>query len=113
MLGKWLYQKITKFLTTNNPPTRSYLCDFDRICHDVRPADVLLIEGRNRISRLIRRVTLNNWSHSALYIGKLHDIEDPLLRERIHKHYHGPATDQLLLESILGQGTIISPITKY
>ena len=112
-IGNWLIKKVGTKLTREEPPRHGYLCDFDRICYEVRLADILLVEGRNRISRLIQRVTQSPWSHAALYVGRLHDIEDPMLRELIHKHYKGPVSDQLLVESMLGRGTYIAPITKY
>lgn len=112
-LGNRLVKILSKYLNKQEPAQRSYLCDFDRICHEVRPADVLLIEGRNRVNRFIQRITQSPWSHAALYIGRLHDVEDPRLRELIHKHNKGPATDQLLIESNIGHGTVISPISKY
>lgn len=89
------------------------LCDFERIQHELRPCDVLLIEGRGPIGEMIKFITQSPWSHSALYIGRIHDIEDPLLRERIKEYYQGPPEQQLIIESILGKGTIISPLEKY
>lgn len=112
-LGNWLISKISKHLTKEWESEQSYLCDFDRICYEVRTADVLLIEGRNRISGVIQRITQSPWSHAALYIGRIHDIQDAKLREEIHKHYKGPVSDQLLIESIIGKGTLISSITSY
>ena len=112
-LGNWLISKLSNYLTKECESGRAYLCDFDRICYEIRTTDVLLIEGRNRISHIIQRITQSPWSHAALYIGRLHDIQDPKLREEIHKHYQGPAGDQLLIESIVGKGTLITSITNY
>ncbi|WP_126323397.1 hypothetical protein [Candidatus Rickettsiella viridis] len=50
------------------------LSDFNKLKHELRPCDVLLIEGRKRISRIIKLITQTSWSHSALYIGRLQDI---------------------------------------
>lgn len=112
-LGHWLVEKVGNYLTTDVAPSRNYLSDFDRICYEARPADVLLVEGRNRISQIIQRITQSPWSHAALYIGRLHDINDPILREKVHKNYSGKTSDQLIIEAMIGQGVIISPITKY
>lgn len=112
-LGNWLVKKLGRYLLKEVTPSRSYLCDFSRICHEVRPADVLLIEGRNRISHIVQYITQSAWSHSALYIGRIHDLEDPRLRERIQNAYQGSTSEQLLVESVVGFGTIIVPITKY
>ena len=112
-LGNWLVRKLGNFLLTNTTPSRSYLCDFSRICHEVRSADVLLIEGRNRISGIVQRITQSPWSHAALYIGHIHNLDDPKLREFVQQNYKGSPSDQLLVEAMIGQGTIIVPITKY
>jgi hypothetical protein len=112
-LGNWLVQKLSRYLLTNISPSHGYLCDFSRICHEVRSTDVLLIEGRNRISHIVQHTTQSPWSHSALYIGQMHNIDDPKLREFIQQHYQGSPSDQLLIESVIGEGAIIVPITKY
>lgn len=111
--GNWLIDKIGHWLTKDAPPKRAYLCDFERICFEIRPGDVLLIEGRNHISNVIKQVTQSPWSHSVLYLGRLHDIDNPKTRDLIIRHYHGPHDAQLIIESLLGKGTIISPITRY
>lgn len=112
-LANYLIHRFSHYLLQNIIPSRSFLCDFSRICHEVRSADVLLVEGRNRISQIVRRTTQSPWTHAALYIGHIHNIDDPLLREIVHKQYKGPPTEQLLVESIIGEGTIIVPISKY
>ncbi|MFA7665157.1 MAG: YiiX/YebB-like N1pC/P60 family cysteine hydrolase [Burkholderiaceae bacterium] len=35
----------------------------------LRPGDVLLVEGRSRLSMAIKVLTQSNWSHAALYVG--------------------------------------------
>ncbi len=112
-LGNWLVQKLSHYLLKNISPSHSYLCDFSRVCHEVRSADVLLIEGRNRVSHIVQHITQSPWSHAALYIGRIHDIDDPKLRESVQQHYQGLPSDQLLVETMIGEGTIIVPITKY
>ncbi len=111
--SRWLNKKIISYFTKEVSPSRSYLCDFDRLSHEIRPADVLLVEGCNRISLIINNITKSPWTHSALYIGRIHDIEDPKLREAIHKKYHGAPHERLVIESEVGQGTYIAPLSKY
>ena len=112
-LGNKLVNFFSAWLMKTDPPDRSYLCDFDRIRHEVRLGDVLLIEGRNRVSHIISQVTHSPWTHAALYIGRLYDITDPALRVQVKKNYKGPIDSQMVIESILGSGTIISPLSKY
>ncbi|MBV53868.1 MAG: hypothetical protein CL816_07440 [Coxiellaceae bacterium] len=112
-ISKWLRKKAIDHFTKQVSPSRGYLCDFDRLSHEIRPADVLLVEGCNRISLIINKITKSAWSHSALYIGRIHDIEDPKLREAIHQQYHGAPHERLVIESHIGQGTYIAPLSKY
>jgi hypothetical protein len=37
----------------------------------LRPGDVLLVEGKGRISGSIKYITQSSWSHSALYVGPM------------------------------------------
>lgn len=112
-VGDWLIKKISLWLTRNSPPQRAYLCDFERIRYEIRPGDVLLVEGRNRISRFIKRVTQSPWSHAALYIGRLYDIDDPDLRHKVREHFGGSSDSQLTIESMIGKGTIVTPLSFY
>lgn len=89
------------------------LSDFDRLRYEIRPCDVLLVEGVSRISDIIRVTTQSPWTHSMLYIGRMHDVENPLLRQRIREAYHGDESEQLVIESLLGKGTIITPLSFY
>ena len=89
------------------------LCDFERLRFEIRPGDVLLLEGRSRISEVIKLVTQSPWTHSALYIGRVHDVADPAVRERVLRFYHGDPNEQLIIEALLGEGTVVNPITKY
>ncbi len=113
LLKNWLWQKLTSWLTTERPPSSTPMCDFERLTYEVRPCDVLLVEGRTRVSEVIKLITNSSWTHSALYIGRLHDIDSPALRDRISRFYDGDPGAQLLIEAILGQGTIVSPLSTY
>ena len=37
----------------------------------MQPGDVLLVEGNNRISGVIKYLTQSTWSHAALYVGPM------------------------------------------
>ena len=89
------------------------LSDFERIRHELKPGDVLLVEGRTRISEVIKVVTQSPWSHAALYVGRLHDIENEAVRAAvIHRSAFSPNT-QLIIESQLGTGTLVCALTEY
>jgi hypothetical protein len=108
-----LWRAITEWLINEPDVIGSNLADFDRLRREVRPADVVLIAGRSRVSEIIKIITLSSWSHAALYIGRVHDIEDPNLREYLAYHYRGNPCEPLLIEALLGEGTIVAPLSKY
>jgi hypothetical protein len=109
----WIRTAVVNWLKHKRPLPGSPLSDFERIRHEIKACDVLLIEGRSRVSDVIKLVTQSSWSHAALYIGRLHDIEDPQLRERVGKYYPGTADKQLIIESELGMGTVVRALTAY
>ena len=105
-LARWLLRDIY-------PPRKNALSDFSRIVDEIHRCDILLIEGRSRVSRVIGMVTQSIWTHSAIYLGRLYDIKSADIREKIADHYQGPPDEPLILESLLGKGVIISPLTNY
>ena len=104
---------VINWLKRQKPLPTTPLSDFERIRHEVRPCDVVLMEGRSRVAEVIKLITQSAWSHAALYIGRLHDIEDPLLRDKLRQFYMGTPDTQLIIESELGLGTVVRPLTKY
>ncbi|WP_330925478.1 hypothetical protein [Candidatus Sororendozoicomonas aggregata] len=104
---------LTDWLTHEVQKITSPMCDFERIRHELKPCDVVLIEGRSRVSQVIKQITHSPWSHAILYIGRLHDIEDCRVRETIAEAYHGSPDEQLILESELGFGTVVHPLSRY
>lgn len=112
---KWLIDWITNVLVKDPEPdpVSVPLIDFERLCEELRQGDVLLVEGRTRVSHVIKLVTQSPWTHSALYIGRLDDIKDVALQEKIREHYDGDPREQLLFEALLGEGAVINPVNKY
>lgn len=110
---KWLNDKIIHWLTHEHEATSVAPCDFERLSFEIRPCDVLLVEGRSRVSEVIKTITQSVWTHSALYIGRLVDIEDPNVREHVSWLYDGNPEDQLIIEPLLGEGTVVKPLSKY
>lgn len=108
-----IWNKFVQWLARERETSQLPLSDFDRMRYELRPGDVLLVEGRSKVSDIIKIITQSIWTHSALYIGRLHDIDDPELRKHLQKFYTGSADDQMIIESLLGQGTIIDKLEKY
>jgi hypothetical protein len=104
---------LISWLNRERPPRQYPLSDYDRLSHELKPCDVVLVEGRTRVSDIIRWLTNSPWTHAALYLGRLYDIEDLELRATIASHYRGDAGDRLIVESLLGQGTIVRALSVY
>jgi hypothetical protein len=67
----------------------------------LRPGDVLLVEGNNHISSVIKYLTQSTWSHAALYVGP---IDDRVTDE---------GEPLVLVEANIRQGVVAVPLSKY
>ena len=86
----WIRDSIVNWLNHTRPLPSTPLSDFQRIKAEVSPGDVILLEGRSRVSEVIKLITQSSWSHAALYIGRLDDLEDCELREAVLRHINHP-----------------------
>jgi hypothetical protein len=108
-----MWNAVTNWLNAEPGDGDPHLSNYERMRLEIRPADVVLVEGRSRVSNIIKNITLSSWTHAALYIGRLHDIEDNDLREYLEYHYSGEPGEPLVIEALLGEGTVVSPLRKY
>ena len=97
-IGRSLARRLESELSGYEPYTPS---DPDTLRRALVPGDILLIEGNQRISAVIKYLTQSTWSHSALYIGDaLPQPDDGSERPR-------------LIEVNLGDGCVAVPLSKY
>ena len=113
LVSRFISTPLSRWLQRRRPPRIIPLSDFDRIRHELKPGDVLLVEGRSRISDVIKVVTQSPWSHATLYIGRLHDIENEESRAALSRRSAFPPSTQLVIESQLGAGTLVCALTEY
>jgi hypothetical protein len=111
-LRAWLTRRLLDWLSE---PIRAYE---QRVWNDphalrrtIRKGDIVLVEGDNRISVVIKYLTQSSWSHAALYVG------DELLRHggelaQRARHDFGAEAEQLLVEA-LPRGVVAAPLGKY
>ncbi|WP_119329015.1 YiiX/YebB-like N1pC/P60 family cysteine hydrolase [Cysteiniphilum halobium] len=104
---------LIRFLTHNVDKARKLaLSDYQSLSRVVLPCDVLLIEGRSRIARVISYITRSIWTHAALYIGQLDQLEPQLqhtlLQFNPHLEHH-----HIIIESILGEGVVVKNLKEY
>ena len=95
-------QLIARYL---QKPVRGYEpftpSDPEALRQSLAPGDVLLVEGNNHISGVIKYLTQSTWSHSALYVGPM----DGLCTADGEPH--------VLIEANVGEGVVSAPLSKY
>lgn len=113
-LADWVWQSGIDWLNaTPDDQDFSGLCNFAFLEREIRPGDVVLFAGQSRVSKVIQTVVLSPWTHAALYIGRINDISNPRTRSRLAAWYDGDLGEPLVIESLLGQGTVVNPLRKY
>ena len=97
-MGRWLAARLRRESSGYGPYTPS---DPDTLRAIIRPADVLLIEGHQYISKVIEYLTMSTWSHSAIYVGEIPGRTEP------------SGEPHVLVEVNLGEGCVSAPLSRY
>ena len=78
----------------------------------LQPCDVLLVDGEQRVSEVIKYLTQSTWSHVALYIGDELWRRYPERRPELALRF-GDDARHLILEALMEEGVVASPLAKY
>ena len=97
-VGRFLAHYLEKPVQGYEPFTPS---DPGALRATLRPGDVLLVEGNNHISGVIKYLTQSTWSHAALYVGPIGD------------RVTADGEPLVLVEANIGQGVVAAPLSKY
>ena len=100
MLAKYL----TKTISTYRPFSVHRATALAAI---LKPGDVLLVEGDQRVSSAIKYLTQSTWSHAAFYIGRAPVNNCP------HRTEVAAGSALTLIEADLEHGVIMVPPEKY
>ena len=65
-LAQWFVRQITR---PRQEYRRFVFNDPDRLKSRIRPGDIVLVDGDQRVSQVIKYLTMSSWSHTAIYIG--------------------------------------------
>src|SRR6201985_56775 len=98
IVGKWIASYLQKELPGYEPFTPS---DPEHLRGVIDQGDVLLVEGNNRVSGIIKYLTQSTWSHAALYVGPI----DGAAEEDGESH--------VLIEAHVGDGVDAAALSKY
>lgn len=109
----WLTEFLTRLLTR---PLRGYEQrvpnSLPRLKAQLRKGDVILVEGDQRVSQVIKYLTTSSWSHTALYIGDELRRYDPARAKELDARF-GPEAKHLILEADNPGGVVCAPLAKY
>jgi hypothetical protein len=97
-IGNRLAGKLVQTSSGYQPYTPS---DFATLSQTLQPGDVLLVEGNQHVSAVIKYLTQSTWSHSAIYVGNILDKSEP------------DGEPHCLIEVNLGEGCVSAPLTRY
>lgn len=97
-IGKLIADYLQKEVPGYEPFTPS---DPDHLRASMQPGDVLLVEGNNRVSGIIKYLTQSTWSHAALYVGPIDGAVEP------------DGEPHVLIEANIGEGVETSPLSRY
>jgi len=112
VLREWVYRRIARFLEQRVGRTeRLYRNDVALLKRHIGKGDVLLVEGDQRISAIIKYLTQSSWSHAALYIGDELVRRGGELRENALEQF-GDEAEHLVVEALM-EGVVVSPVAKY
>jgi len=67
LIGRRIAARLDMPATGYEPFTPS---DTETLRRTLRPADVLLVEGHQKLATAIKYLTQSTWSHAALYAGE-------------------------------------------
>jgi hypothetical protein len=86
--------------------------DLDNLRRHIKKGDVVLVEGDQRISEVIKYLTQSSWSHAAIYIGDELWRRHPALRHVLTTEFADDA-QHLVVEALVEEGVVASPLAKY
>jgi hypothetical protein len=85
--------------------------DLHALRRHLRPGDVILVDGDQRVSEVIKYLTQSSWSHSVLYVGGELSRRHPAQREALAAA-HGQDAQHMIIEALM-EGVVASPLAKY
>src|SRR5882672_8069120 len=77
----------------------------ERLKATIRPGDVLLVDGDQRVSQAIKYLTMSSWSHSAIYVGDALLRRDTATRNEMQRRF-GREARHLLVEALVDKGVV-------
>ena len=98
----WLGRRIARRLRDQKQDSWPYApADPVALERALRPGDVVLVSGSEKVSTAIKYLTQSTWSHAALYVGDVVGKAEP------------DGERHTIVEVNLGEGCVSAPLSKY
>ena len=96
----------------NKNYTRLIFNNMTRLYANIRKGDIVLVEGRSEMARIINVITQSPWSHAAFYAGDaLIQSDSPKKDEYLARF--GDEAAHLIIEAYAGEKVHAVPISRY
>ena len=66
---RWMGGHLARYLSQPIRGAQTATVSLEQVEAALRPGDVLLVEGKTRVSTAIKDLTQSTWSHAMFYIG--------------------------------------------
>jgi len=109
-MGRSLFKRL-------ETPIQSYekriVNNMENLYRVIRKGDVVLVEGRSKISHIIQLLTQSSWSHAAFYVGDTR-IESKIEgKKKVLDEDKDRDRQHMLVEADIGSGVVAVPLSKY
>lgn len=108
----WLGERISGQIICAADPEKTPLhTNIEQMSRVLRPGDVILVDGCDKISAAIRYLTQSSWSHAAMYVDEIEKTEN-----QSNKEGHSNTADaerHSLIEVNVDEGCVSAPLSKY
>ncbi len=116
LIRKWRIEfkrRLLSWLERDNPAYRQRIInDLEKLQHVIRKGDVVLVEGRSQMSRIIKLFSSSHWSHVAMYVGDAL-IQPSHSKRNDYLSLYGRQAQHLLVEAYSDQGVTVAPLYRY
>src|ERR1700730_1665417 len=97
-IGKLIADYLQKEIPGYEPFTPS---DPEHLRGVIEPGDVMLVEGNNRVSGIIKYLTQSTWCPAPFFVGPTAGASEP------------DGEPHVLIEANIGEGVTSAPLSKY
>jgi hypothetical protein len=111
-IQRLLYNLIARHLTKPRKSYRQVVAnDIPNLKRHLRKGDIILIDGDQRVSEVIKYLSQSSWSHAAIYVGNELAARDDRDRALLHG-VDASEVNHMIVEALM-DGVVASPLSKY